>query len=224
MHTTSRNRNLPPMLSACLLVAMLAPAPSSQAAEGGVSQEISSELAEARREVRADLAKARLELQTGNLDVARSLRLGKAGEEAASALPKAEITPDGDFLVDGETVAVSAAQRRELLDYRGQVIGIGLAGIDIGERSAQLAIDAVDRGMFSLMVGALTGSLERRLEKQITTAVESDVRGICRRLPALYASQQHLADSLPAFRPYATMTVDEASDCERQVRRGFARR
>lgn len=223
MHT-SRNRILPPMLSACLLVAMLAPAPPGHAADGGVNQEISSELAQARREVQADLAKARLELTTGNIDVARSLRPGQASEEAASALPTAEITPDGDFLVDGEAVAVNAAQRRQLLDYRGRVIAIGLAGIDIGERSAQLAIDAVDRGVFSLMVAAMTGSLERQLEKQIATAVESDVRAICARLPALYASQQRLADSLPAFRPYATMTVDEASDCERQVRREFARR
>lgn len=223
MHT-SRNRILPPMLSACLLVAMLAPAPPGQAADGGVNQEISSELAQARREVQADLAKARLELTTGNIDVARSLRPGQASEEAASALPTAEITPDGDFLVDGEAVAVNAAQRRQLLDYRGQVVDIGLAGIDIGERSAQLAIDAVDRGVFSLVVAAMTGSLERRLEKEITTAVASDVRAICSRLPALYASEQRLARSLPAFRPYATMTADEADDCERQVRREFARR
>ncbi|PJK01224.1 hypothetical protein CO641_04805 [Lysobacteraceae bacterium NML91-0213] len=211
------------MLSACLLVAVLAPAPG-HAAQDGVGNGISRELAEARREVRADLARARMELRTGNLDVAGSLRVGGTGDRAAPTLPKAEITPDGDFLVDGEAVAIDPTQRRHLLDYRSRVVGIGLAGIDIGERSTELAIDAVDRGVFRLVVAAMTGSLERQLEKRIATAVESDVRGICDRLPALYASQQRLADSLPAFRPYATMTIDEASDCERQVRREFARR
>ena len=42
-------------------------------------------------------------------------------------LPRAEITPDGDFLIDGKAQPVDAGQRRQLLTYRGQVVGIALA-------------------------------------------------------------------------------------------------
>ncbi|WP_411831930.1 hypothetical protein [Pseudoxanthomonas mexicana] len=214
---------LQPLLLACLLVGL--PPPAAQAAgpaKGSVSGEISQEMAEARREVREELAKARAELETGNLDVGNNLRFGKSGDTDRKALPKAEITPRGDFLIDGKAVAIDASQRSELLAYRGQVIDIARAGIDIGERSAQIALDAVDRGLFGLIFSAMSGSLERRLEKQIKTTIEPGVLEICRSLPGLLASQQRLADSLPPFRPYATLEADDVEDCEKQVRREFA--
>ena len=37
----------------------------------------------------------------------------------------------------------------------------------MGERAALLALDTVDRGLFSLIVSAMTGSLERRVEKAV---------------------------------------------------------
>ena len=40
--------------------------------------------------------------------------------------------------------------------------------------------------------------------------------------PALHASQQLLAQSLPQFRPYATLEADDVKDCETDVRREFA--
>lgn len=212
-----QRRLLPLLLAGLLPLAAQAGEPS----KGSIEREISSELAEARREVRQELAAARAELETENLDVGNSLRFGKSGH-SGEALPKAEITPQGDFLVDGQAVAIDAHQRKQLLAYRGQVIEIAKAGIDIGERSAQLAIDAVDRGLFSLMLGAMTGSLERKLEKTIKQTVEPGVLQICRSLPSLRDSQQRLADSLPQFRPYATLEADDVKDCESEVRREFA--
>ena len=197
---------------------------AAEPAKGSIQSEISAELAEARREVRAELAAARAELETENLDVGNSLRFGKSGDTGRKALPKAEITPRGDFLIEGKAVAIDAGQRKELLAYRGQVIDIAKAGIDIGERSAQVALDAVDRGLFSLIVGAMTGSLEHKLEKTIRQTIEPGVLQICRSLPSLLDSQQRLAASLPQFRPYATLEADDMEDCENQVRHEFARR
>ena len=74
------------------------------------------------------------------------------------------------------------------------------------------------------MVGAMTGSLERRIEKAVRETVEPGVRQICRSLPALMESQQRLSSSLPQFRPYATLEADDAKDCENDVRREFATR
>jgi len=209
---------LPLTLAALLPLAAQAGGPT----QGTIQREISVELAEARREVRQELAAARAELETDNLELGNSLRFGKSGKTAASDLPKAEITPQGDFLIDGKAVAIDAGQRKELLAYRSGVIAIGHAGIDIGEHAAQAAIDAVDRGLIGLIVGAMTGSLERKLEKTIKETVEPGVLQICRSLPAVLASQQRLAASLPEFKPYATLEADDVRDCEKEVRREFA--
>jgi len=224
MSAPRRPRVLTPLLLACLLPLSAQAAPAKQ---HHVDAEISADLADARSEVRAELAAARRELDTENLPLGDNLRFGKShgrGADQDRSLPKAEITPHGDFLVDGKAVAIDGRQRQELLRYRHQVIDIAKAGIDIGERSAQAALDAVDRGIFSLMVGAMTGSLERRIEKTVRETVEPGVRQICRSLPALMESQQRLSSSLPQFRPYATLEADDAEDCEKDVRREFAAR
>ena len=211
-----------------LLLAALLPL-GAQAAnlDDGIQGEISRELAGARREVAAEMAAARTELKTGNLSLGDSLNFGKGPKhkgkgKGEASLPKAEITPTGDFLIDGKAVAIDERQRRELLAYRAQVIDIALAGIDIGERSAHLALAEVDRGLFSLMFAAMTGSLERRLEKTIKASIEPGVRQICRSLPGLMEAQQKLAASLPEFRPYAPLEADDAEECEEEVRREFA--
>ncbi len=222
-HPSIRRALMSVLLVAALPLAAQAAAPKDTTIES----EISADLAEARDEVRVELAKARRELETGNLDVGDGLRFGTSGkrhDDKERTLPKAEITPRGDFLIEGKAVAIDGQQRQELLRYRGQVIDIAKAGIDIGERSAQVALEAVDRSMFSLLVGAMTGSLERRIEKTVRQTVEPGVRQICRSLPALRDSQQRLSATLPAFRPYATLEADDADNCEKDVRREFAAR
>ena len=209
MPTTRIQHVLMPLMLASLLPLVALPA---SAKNTGVDREISADLAEARKEVRAELGD--------------NLRFGKSDKRRAAQdpLPKAEITPQGDLLIEGKAVAIDGHQRQELLRYRGQVIDIAKAGIDIGERSAQAALEAVDRGVFSLMLGAMTGSLERRVEKTVRETVEPGVRQICRSLPALRDTQQRLSASLPQFRPYATLDVDDAENCEKDVRREFATR
>ncbi|VXB61665.1 conserved exported hypothetical protein [Luteimonas sp. 9C] len=212
-------------LALCLPMAAWPAPPES----GGVREEIRRDLEDARRDIRTDLARARAELETDNLDVTHSLQAnGDARRDrkakTAPALPKAEITPRGDFLIDGEAVAIDSAQRRQLLAYRGMVIEVAKAGIDIGEVSALAAVDSVDRGVFSLMVGAMTGSLERRIERTVRDTVGPGVMLICDRMPALREAQQQLASDLPAFRPYARLEAQDADSCRNEVRREFAGR
>ena len=224
MHSTRNPRMLMTMFLASLLPLAVQ---TANAGDTRIDNEISVDLADARSEVRTELAAARRELDTGNLQLGDSLRFGTSDARASHAdraLPRAEITPQGDFLIEGRPVAIDRHQRQELLLYRGEVIAIAKAGIDIGERSALLALDTVDRGLFSLIVGALTGSLEQKLEKTIKATVEPGVLQICRSLPSLLDSQQRLAASLPQFRPYATLEADDVADCENEVRNEFARR
>ena len=217
--------NLLSTTALCLCLAMPMAAHAGPAgSDTGIGSEIRQELADARVEMRTELAQARKELQTGNLQLDNSLRFAGHGdrEDPSSDRPTAEITPDGDFLIDGEALEIDSNQRRQLLVYREQIVGIALSGIDIGEKSAEAALEAVDRSWFGLMFSAMTGSLERRIEHVVRQQVQPAVLAICRQLPAVMASQQRLASSLPQFRPYATLEADDITDCEDEVRQEFA--
>ena len=69
---------------------------------------------------------------------------------------EAEITPQGDLMIDGRKVEVTPAQRALLLDYRGQVAGIAKAGAAIGMQGASLASKAVGQAL----AGAFSGNSE----------------------------------------------------------------
>lgn len=216
-----------------LAIALLAAAPlfTAQAAAGntGISGEIRQELADARKEMRIELTKARHELDTGNLRLDNGFKFGthdsSTSKRAKADLARAEITPQGDLLIDGKRQAIDASQRRQLLAYRRQVITVAKAGIDIGQRSADAALEAVGSGSWvGLLVGAMTGSLERRIERVVKQEIEPGVRRICLQLPAMMDSQQRLSATLPQFRPYATLEADDVANCERDIRNEFASR
>lgn len=208
----------------CLLLPLAVQAQPPRPSDGlGIHQE----LADARKDVRADLAQAKRELDTGNLQLDRNLRFGKhqaRNRQDGNDLPRAEITPDGDLLIDGKAVTIDAGQRRQLLAYRGLVVEIAKAGIDIGQKSAEAALQVVDGSTLGLLFSAMTGSLERRIERTVREQVEPGVRGICRLLPRVMDSQQRLSASVPQFGPYANLEADDVADCENDVRREFASR
>jgi hypothetical protein len=208
----------------CLCLA-LPLAAQARPASPGIQDELHQDLADARRDVRTDLAEAREELQTGNLRLDNSLRFARNhGEPVSTDLPRAEITPQGDLLIEGEAQQIDAAQREQLLAYRGQIVAIALVGIDIGQKSADAALDAVDGSWVGLLFSAMTGRLERRIERIVNEQVQPAVVAICRQLPAVMDSQQQLASSVPAFRPYANLEADDVEDCESEVRHEFASR
>ncbi len=191
-----------------------------------VKGEIEQDLAEARQEVRMEMAQARAELDTENLSL-DGLQFGREDRKEATRrrnLPKGEITPGGDLLIEGKPVALDARQRRQVLDYRSQVIDLAKTGLDAGERAAMLAIEATDVSLFRLIVGGLTGSLERRVEATVKRELQPMVMQICQRLPALRDSQQALAASVPEFKPYATLDQDAVENCERDMRKDLAAR
>jgi hypothetical protein len=131
-------------------------------------------------------------------------------------LPKAEITPQGDFLIAGKPVPLTPAQRKDMLAYRQQIVEIARQGVEIGKQGASLGVSAAG--------AALAAALSGRSEQQIRQHVEAQASGIrkaaakiCDRLPAMMTSQQKLAADVPAFRPYATMTQQDIDDCRRNA-------
>jgi hypothetical protein len=207
-----------------LAIALLASAPvfAAHAADTPSGFGIRHELATARKEMHTELAKARRELATENLSLGDSLQIGKA-QRAKTTLPRAEITPRGDFLIEGKPQDLDAGQRQLLLAYRGQVIHIATQGIEMGERTATAALDAIGNGsIVGLLFSAMTGNLEQRVERMVKTQIEPGVLAICGQLPAVMKTQQELASRLPKFRPYAHLKQDDVANCAKDVRDEFA--
>jgi len=126
--------------------------------------------------------------------------------------PKGEITPQGDLLIDGKAVAINAEQRAMLLEYRAHVISIAEAGMDIGVQGADLATKAMGEAFRGIFSGKSEKDIEKTVEAEADQIKQSAAR-LCSRLPAMMASQQKLAASLPEFKPYATMTQEDIDDC-----------
>lgn len=132
------------------------------------------------------------------------------------ALPKAEITPQGDFLVAGKAVPLTPAQRTEMLAYRQQIVGVAQQGVEIGKQGASLGMSAAGAAIAGALAGESDQQIRQRVEAQASGIRESAAK-ICDRLPAMMASQQKLAADVPAFRPYATMTRQDIDDCRRNA-------
>jgi hypothetical protein len=214
------NRTLAAALCLCLSLPMAAQArPAGHGA--GTGDDVHQELVDARKEVRADLAKAREDLLTKNLTLGQDFHFGHHDAKHRE-LPVAEITPQGDFLVDGKAETIDAGQRTQLLAYRKQVVDIALDGIEAGQVAADAALDAVGGSWVGILFNAMTGRLERRVESTVRQHIEPMVLGICRQLPAVMESQQQLAASLPSFRPYADLDQHDVADCENEMRNEFA--
>ncbi|WP_313437537.1 hypothetical protein [Stenotrophomonas sp.] len=143
--------------------------------------------------------KARQEIAKGNIKI------------SADNQPQAEITPDGRLLIGGKEVETTAAQRSQLLDYRGHVAGIAQDGMDIGVAGAKLGASAAGEALKGVFSGDTDG-IEKRINAE-AAKIEAQAKQLCNRLPAMLASQQALARDLPAFKPYASMDQSDVDDC-----------
>ncbi len=172
------------------------------------------------RQVDKALAEARKELATQNISISDGFNINVNGHEIHNKgdnLPKAEITPQGDLLIEGKAIAITPEQRRQLLAYRGQIIGIAEAGMAIGGKGVDLAGEALG-GVVGAIFGGKEGekAFEQRMEAQ-GKKIEAEAMKLCVQLPPLLASQQALAAALPEFKPYARMTQDDIDDCGKDV-------
>lgn len=197
-----------PLLSACNRPAADAGNATAEATDdsGFVSRTIERELEKARRE----LHEGNLVLNEDGPTVSVNGKEYGPGKDDRN-LPKAEITPEGDFLVDGKAVAIDDTQRALLLDYRGQVIAIADAGIAIGGKSVGLAGAALQQAVGAIFSGN-TDELEKRVEAE-AGKIKTEAMRLCRELPPMLETQQQLAASLPDFKPYATLTQADIDEC-----------
>ena len=94
---------------------------------------------------------------------------------------------------------------------------------DLDHGKIDLGVDFLGRRLKApLLISAMTGGLERKIERVVTEQVQPAVLAICTRLPGVMASQQRLASSLPAFQPYANLEQSDIDNCEDEIRSEFA--
>lgn len=210
-------------LAALPLASSCSPKPAP--AEGSAADATASAVAETTKatsmigkQVEQGIAKARAELEKKDISLnGHGINIGDHGKhDGNDARPEAAITPKGDLVVDGKTVAVTPAQRTMLLEYRGQIIGVAEAGMAIGAKGADLAGVAVSEALGAVFGGGDTKAMEGRIEAR-AEKLKQEAKVICDRLPAMLDTQQKLAASLPAFKPYANMTQDDVDDCARDI-------
>ena len=174
------------------------------------------------RHVDKAISEARAELRTKNISISDGFNININGHRIhrKDGLPDAEITPTGDLLVEGKAVAINASQRAQLVEYRGHIIGIADAGMQIGAKGADLAITAMSEAVGAIFSGDEKG-VERRMEAEGEKIKASAVK-LCAQLPPLLESQERLAASLPAFKPYATLTQADIEDCNKEGKANVA--
>jgi hypothetical protein len=128
---------------------------------------------------------------------------------------RASISPEGDLVVRGRRVAVSATDRRALRHYNETVHGIVEQGIELGMQGAGLAFSALGEVVAALASGEPERA-ERRVERRAEPIKEA-ARELCKEVQALVLVQESIASRVPAFRPYAVMDEDAGEDCVEDV-------
>lgn len=127
---------------------------------------------------------------------------------------EAELTPEGDLLIDGEPVPMDARQREAALAYRGRLLSLADAGLVVGQQGAVLGGKAA-----ALAVGALFGGgdvdVEERKRKIEAEAekIEAAAQALCQDARTLEVEQARFAQLVPEFAPYAR-EIDIDSDCK----------
>lgn len=130
---------------------------------------------------------------------------------SVDGLPKAEITPQGDLLIGGTSVATTPEQKALVSAYREELTAIAHAGIGIGVQGADLAGKAVTEAIKGVFSGN-PDQIEQRIEKE-AEGIKGAAKKLCDRLPALKAAQDKLAAAVPEFKPYAHMDDSDVKDC-----------
>ncbi|MBP6750015.1 MAG: hypothetical protein KA144_10285 [Xanthomonadaceae bacterium] len=148
----------------------------------------------------------------------RELAKENVGMLSVEGQPKAEITPQGDLLIGGKAATIDAKQRTLLLEHRKRIVAVAETGMDIGVQGADLAGKAIGDAIGSIFNGN-TDELEKKVEAE-GKKIEKSAARLCELLSPLLASQQTLAQALPAFKPYATMTQKDVDECSTEKGNG----
>lgn len=157
-------------------------------------------------DARAEIEKAREKLGKENLSIG----------DGNKKLPKAEITPQGDLLIGGTKVDVNEQQHALLETYRTRLLAVAQSGMDVGVQGADIGLNAAGEALKGVFNGVDTQQIEAKIAPHVEK-LKAKALALCNHLPGLLEAQTKLADALPAFKPYATMSVSDIDDCKKDA-------
>ena len=145
------------------------------------------------RQVARGIAKAERKLETENIPVGDGIRIGGIGgiegigRRTAGDAPRAEITPDGALLIDGEEVPASAEQRALVQAYRSELVGVAKAGMPSARRCRRCAPRSPASARRCLAARKAARRTKSRSRPKRRIEAEAQKRAL---LPSLYESQR----------------------------------
>lgn len=134
----------------------------------------------------------------------------------AAGAPPATLTRDGGLSIGGKPVVLTPAQRRLLLDYRGQIHAVGMQGMEVGKAGAAVGARAATLALAAVFSGN-TADIDKKVEAE-AEKVKREALEICDALGQLKIAQDRLAKGLPAFQPYASLGATDVRDCAEDSR------
>ncbi len=209
MHT-SLSRMRPLVVVGMLALAACQPTDKNPAPTGVVAKAM-DEAAKGLGQASQEMDKAREEIATARDRLAReNISLNRNEKQH---LPKAEITPAGELLIEGKAVATTPEQKALVLAYRGELLGVVGDGMAIGMEGARVGIDAAASALKGVLAGQDGDEIGKQVGEQAKAKIQPMVAQLCTRLPGLLSAQQALSAALPEFAPYATMDQADVDDC-----------
>lgn len=119
----------------------------------------------------------------------------------AAGQPNAHVSRDGELSIDGKPVAVTPAQRELLQRYYRQARTVMDSGTAMGKQGIEMAKSGIDQAIASIF-GKDSSAADRQMNAQ-SQKIETAADAMCSGVRALGATEQAIAASLPAFKPYA---------------------
>lgn len=130
--------------------------------------------------------------------------------------PRATIAADGALEIGGETIAVDAEQRAHLIAYRGHLVSMAQAGIEMDARFGDAVVEKIDATIDGFFDSGAPkdADAERTPEKQ---RIRQAAQRICDTLPGLFREQQVLTAAIPRFERYANFAQSDIEACRGAV-------
>lgn len=138
-----------------------------------------------------------------------NLRLGIEGQT-----PMAEITPQGELLINGIAIPMTEAQRMAASSYREQVIAVADAGMSMGQDGIAFTGLAVSTKVAGILSGNADAAIAR-IEAE-SKNMELAALAVCEQMKGLETAQATLVALVPEFAPYAKV-IDIATLCKSET-------
>lgn len=177
---------------------------------GEQARSTAQQIADETRQGVAEATAAGGEVDKALAEASRKLHEENLSLQVEGVGPKAELTPQGDLLIDGNAVPFTDEQRDAALAYRKEVLAVADAGMAIGRQGAAIGGEAAALAIESIFGGNPDGA-EARIEAE-AKKIEAAALALCDQVEGLEAAQERLTALVPEFAPYAK-SINVDTDC-----------